>query len=361
MSTLFVRLIFFLLVILGPFAYAQTVSSADTIPVSSKSIFQQREFGKYFISDIYAPITSVQVGTGLNLKEYNISSSRSAVYVPYNETTLGVEIPIYQFNRTNRSGLQTKLSLSIPISAQIWFDFFEKATAPILNTDYRFGVVELNFLKEINRQGIRNLAIKFIPFFHESTHIGDEVLLYRVLSGFPIRRVNVSYEVAELAVTVNDPNGSIRNNHALKLGVRGLLNPSKGWYSVRSIEADTTQVVASKKWWESYVQYQHQRSKGFLASKRAVSVISVEIRNRVRFGYPSYLGQDNLNEWASLALKEDFAFCFNGYLGWKFSFDSQKFPKLGSYIRWYTGINPHGQFRNIPFYDFLGFALVYEN
>jgi hypothetical protein len=351
-----------LLITLSQFSYSQNTLPSDTLPPPSRRFFQQRDFGKYFISDVYAPFTSVQVGTGLNLKEYNISTSRTSVYVPYNETTLGAEIPIYHSSRIHQNGQQSKFALSIPVSAQIWFDFFEKATAPILNTDYRFGVIELNYLRQFNREkGIRNIAIKFIPFFHESTHIGDEVLLYRVLDDFPIRRINVSYELAELAVTLNDPNGSIRNNHAWKLGVRGLLNPSKGWYSIRSVEGDTTQVVPSRKWLESYLQYQHQRSKGFLASKKAVSVISVEVRNRVRFGYPSYLGKDNEDQWSPLALDEDLAVCFNGYVGWKFSFEEDKLPRLGAYLRWYTGINPHGQFRNIPFYDFLGFAIVYEN
>jgi hypothetical protein len=34
---------------------------------------------------------------------------------------------------------------------------------------------------------------------------------------------------------------------------------------------------------------------------------------------------------------------------------------IGGYFRYYTGINPHGQFRNIPRYIFFGIALVYDN
>jgi hypothetical protein len=347
-------------------ALYQQAFSQDTIPenspqAASRSFFHQRNFGKYFISDIYAPVNSIQVGSGLNLREYNISTSRNALYVPYNETTLGVEIPIYQSARTSRKGKDSRFAVSIPISANIWFDFFEKVTAPILNTDYRFGVVELNYLKQIDKWHIKNFAIKLVPLFHESTHLGDELTLFRLTDSLPIIRVNVSYELADLALTVNDPDGSIENNHSFKVGARSLLNPSKGWYSIRSVEGDTTKVVPSTKWFETYFQYQHQRSKGFLASKNAVSVFSLEVRDRVRFGYPSYLTKDDSNIWIGSGELEEKRLSFNGYLGWKFTSDVQKHPKLGAYLRWYTGINPHGQFRNVPFYDFVGFAIVYQN
>ncbi len=98
---------------------AQDSADVEPLNVDEKVMFQQRNFGKYFISDMYAPINSVRLGLGLNLREYNISTNRSAVYVPYNETTLGVELPIYQSTTTNKTGKQSKFSVSIPISANI--------------------------------------------------------------------------------------------------------------------------------------------------------------------------------------------------------------------------------------------------
>jgi hypothetical protein len=149
-----------------------------TAQVSKHRFFAQRDFGRYFVSDIYAPFTKIHAGWGLNLREYNISSSRYAAYVPYNETSLGVEIPVYLFSRKSRGGKQSKFSVSIPVSANIWFDFLEDETAPILNTDYRFALVELNYFQETNWGPIKNFSVKFIPFFHESTHIGDELTLF---------------------------------------------------------------------------------------------------------------------------------------------------------------------------------------
>jgi hypothetical protein len=348
---------FFIIAFLLSFILCSLSSSAsDTTKVAKRNFFSRRDFGKYFLSDIYAPLNSIQVGFGLNLKEYNISSTRKARFVPYNETNLAVEVPIYKSSRILKKGNESKFSLSIPISANIWFDFFEKTTAPILNTDYRFGVCELNYLREINRGLIRNLSIKFIPLFHESTHLGDELTLYRAQDSLPLVRVNVSYEVSEFAITLNDPNGTVENNHSFKVGARFLIRPSKGWYSIRPVEGDTSLVVKTNKSIETYFQYQHQRSRGFLAGEKAMFVFSLEVMNRVKYNYPFDL--------SPIQYKGEIGegrLCVNTYVGWRLQHRSDNEPRFGIYLRHYTGINPHGQFRSIPFYDFLGLSIVYEN
>jgi Protein of unknown function (DUF1207) len=356
---------FFSFVVLGLSSiniYAQADSTqADTTQVS-KQFFHQRDFGRYFIADVYAPQPQVQVGWGLNLKEYNLSPNRSNVYVPYNETNFGAEIPIYNRIKSINGKVHSKFSISTPICATLWFDFTEQLTAPVLNTDYRFAPLEFNYLRRVNRRLIRNYSLKFIPFFHESSHIGDEITLYRKLDSFHVTRVNISYELAELALTINDPENSIKNNHSFKMGVRALLNPSKGWYSIRSVEGDTTLILPTKHWLESYFQYQWQRSSGFLASKKAVFVFSMELRNRVKFGYPIYLEKIGSN-WENIANDEYNTLCSNYYLGWKFNLTPQaeQMPRFGAYLRAYAGSNPYGQFRNIPFYQFVGLAFFYEN
>ena len=344
--------------------YSLPTSAQSDSSVSQKSFFSQRSFGKYFIADIYSPFTKLQAGAGLNLREYNINTSRKALYVFYNETDLAVEVPIYSATWLNRRRQQTRLAISIPVSTNIWFDFTEQITAPILNTDYRFALVELNVLRELNRRHLKNVALKLIPFFHESTHLGDELVINRVSSALPITRVNISYEVAEAALTLNDPNGRAENNHAFKIGVRALLNPSKGWYSIRSVEGDTTKVVPSRRWAEQYAQYQYQQVRGWLASRNAWFILSLEVRNRVQFGYPFYLNSSTVSDPSlvnEIQNNEQRRLCFNGYMGWKFSSNSANIPRLGAYLRAYTGLNPHGQFRNIPFYQFLGLSIVYEN
>jgi hypothetical protein len=319
----------------------------STSKVSTHRLFGQRDFGKYFVSDIYAPVSKIHAGWGLNLSEYNISTSRYAVYVPYNETSLGVEIPVYYLSRKSAQGKQSKFSVSVPISANIWFDFLEDETAPILNTDYRFALAEFNYFQETNWGPIKNFSVKFIPLFHESSHIGDELTLFRVQNNQPVVRVNVSYEVAELALTINDVNKSMDNNHSFKLGIRTLINAKKGWYSIRPAEGDVDLVVSSTKRAETYVQYQHQRTSGRIAGKRKHFIISAEVRNRVKFGYPFDLPA-TVNAVENFGSSEEMRLSFNIYAGWKFKYDPDKYPNLGAFLRWYTGINPHGQFRNIP-------------
>jgi hypothetical protein len=331
----------------------------STSSVSSHRFFAQRDFGKYFVSDIYAPVTKIHAGWGLNLREYNISTSRYAVYVPYNETSLGVEIPVYLLRRKSPGGKESKFSVSIPISANIWFDFLEDETAPVLNTDYRFALAELNYFQETNWGPIKNFSVKLIPFFHESTHIGDELTLFRVQNNQPIVRVNVSYEVAELALTINDANQTMGNNHSFRIGIRTLIKPKKGWYSIRPAEGDVDLVVNSTRRMETAFQYQHQRTNGWIAGKRKHFILSAEVRDRVRFGYPFDLSAspDAAEDYGSFEAKQ---LCFNTYAGWKFKSGPDQYPNFGAYLRWYAGINPHGQFRNIPLYDFLGVAFVYE-
>jgi hypothetical protein len=334
-------------------------ASADS---TDKSYFRQRDFGKYFISDIYTPTPQIQAGFGLNLKDYNLSPNRKAFIIPYNETTFGAEFPIFSKVKYHNHQLKYKFAIATPIAARLWFDFSETITAPILNTDYQFAPLEFHYLRNTNRKFLKNYALKFTPFFHESTHIGDELTLYRVKDNFPITRVNVSYEAAELALTLNDPNGSLERNTAWKVGIKTLINPTKGWYSIRSVEGDTTQAVPTKLSTEYYLQLQRQTNKGFLASKKYIRTFSLEVRYRVQFGYPIILDRiDPAKEWEVYPNQERMGLGINAMWGYKFNVVKNARPRLGVYLRHYLGNNPYGQFRNLPYYQFSGVNIFFEN
>ena len=104
---------------------------------------------------------------------------------------------------------------------------------------------------------------------------------------------------------------------------------------------------------ETYFQYQSQFTSGWLAGKKKHFILSAELRNRVKFGYPFFItpGDDP-------TFFEEHRLSFNGYLGRKFKSYPDKYPNFGAYLRAYTGTNPHGQFRNVPFYNFVGVALI---
>ncbi len=324
--------------------------------------FRQRDFGKYLISDIYAPTSEVQIVAGSNLREYNIDLARTNNYLPYNQTNFGAEIPIFTKVKYTDNCLKYKFSISAPICARVWFDFTEPSTAPILNTDYQFAILEFNYLKTFESNRIKNIAIKLLPYFHESSHLGDEITLFRRLDTVPVVWANVSYQTSELAVTINDANGRLTNNTSFKLGIKILQNTSHGWYSIRNDKGDTAEFIKSNHIIESYFQCQNQASKGWLANDRFIRVMSFELRERVQYGYPTYPEKkDYYKDWTSYSANEKISLCFNGYLGWKFNFSQNLIPKFGAYLRVYEGINPYGQFRNISNYQFVGLSMIYEN
>ncbi len=318
------------------------------------TFFKQRPFGKYFISDYYAPIVNLSSGFALNNDEYNINLSRDQNYLFLTEPLLGAEIPIYL-----RQGEKSSFALSFPISFYTILDILEERTAPILNTDYRVGGFEMNYLHHLSQGPIKNFGIKLIPIFHESTHLGDEITIMRRRDSFPTARINPSYESFELAFLVNDAHSKVERNHSLKLGSRFLFKPKKGWYVVSASEADSASILPSKRGFEPYLQYQFQDPIGFLASKDVMLVVSLEARLRVRYGYPIY-ERNPAGGLIEIPNEEAFQPSFNLLAGWRFT-NQNELRRLGIYFRAYSGVNPHGQFRNLPKYQFFGFSFVYEN
>ncbi len=324
--------------------------------------FRQRDFGKYFISDIYTPTPEVQLLAGPSLRESNIDLARKNNYFPYNQTDFGAEIPVFTRVRYVDNKLKYKFSISLPICARVWFDFTEPSTAPILNTDYQFSIPEFNYLRAIDNKYIKNIEIKWLPYFHESSHLGDEITLFRRLDTMPVVWANVSYETTEMAVTINDANGLLTNNSSFKFGIKVLLNPTQGWYSIRNEKGDTAKFIKTNHLVEGYFQFQNQANKGWLASDKFIRIFSIELRDRVQYGYPTYPEKmDHEKDWSNYSSYEKMSLCVNGYFGWKFNFSKNLIPKFGAYLRVYDGINPYGQFRNISNYQFVGLSLIYEN
>lgn len=314
-----------------------------------------RDFGRYFLADRYAPIVKLGVGLMRVIPDYDISEEpRSTAIVA--EPVLGAQIPLYNLYKGRH-----RFSISFPISFSVWFDFKEARTAPILNTDYRFAVPEFNYNYSFKNSKLGNIGVKFIPFFHESTHIGDEILIDKIRDSIPMARINVSYETFELGCVLNDPfDRKIRNN-ALRVGAKFLWNPKKGYYSSDSLErSPNLEIDPSQRWIEPYVQYQYQDPTTWISfGGKAMFVASVDFYLRVRFGYPyAYL-----NDYGDVEVRQDgeaYELCTNVLAGWKFVRKSGKVSDVGVFLHGYYGINPHGQFRNIPNYPFVGIKIIYD-
>ena len=336
------------------FLLTKSLVAQDTTS-TEKSFFQSRNFGQYFIADHYAPFVKVGVGTTFGLPEYDLRAVNSETYW-FAEPTVGAQIPVY-----SSSGPVSRFALSIPVSFSVWFDFAEPRTAPILNTDYRFALLELNYSRKLPFSFIRNWGIRIIPFFHESTHLGDEIILHRLRVSIPTTRINVSYESFESAILLNDPYQQKVKNHSFRLGAKFLYKPQKGYYTTDSLEMlSGVDIQPSKRWIEPYLQYQFQNPEGWLSNKRMMFVFSADFSLRVRFGYPYYYTDTTGNILQSEGNEEGYQSSINTLWGWKFLNSEEEISDFGVFLKICYGINPHGQFRNIPYYPWLGLTLIYE-
>jgi hypothetical protein len=314
-------------------------------------------FGKPFVAEIHSTAVKVELGYGKAYNEFNLVADGKPFDRPVVELHLGVEIPLYA-----RYGARWGFAATLPVGVHVLEDMFDPVTAPVINTDYRFGGPRFHFIYHLNDSGfLRNLAISWLPIFHECTHLGDEITIYRVEEDLPIRRVNVSYEYTELQLTLNDPAGSRETLHSVRLGaVYRISDRGFGWFSVRTnIEASEAVPLSDSEYrLEFYAQYQFQRADGFLAGPRALNIVSIELRNRLRYGYPIYKKEGDA--WVAKEMKETLMLTVNLYFGWKFFPAHTGGSALGFFLHFYRGINPYGQLRNYPSYPFYGLSMTYD-
>ncbi|MEG1585444.1 MAG: DUF1207 domain-containing protein [Bacteroidales bacterium] len=314
-------------------------------------------FAKPLVSEMEGPMTKVAEGFGRAREEYAPSDKHSDKYVPYLNVSLGVFLPVWSKQLRNNWAI----GIDFPISFHLWLDL-KAQSAPVLNTDYRFAVGEIKVLKKFpNNKYLHNLSMRLAPYCHESTHIGDELTILREQAGFPLTRVNVSYEYSEFAICLNDPNGTRKDNHALKLGIM-LRNPTtKSWFKIYPNEGDSIYNHKMKNIPEFYGEYEWQRSTGWATNKNILNVLSVELRNRAQYKYPSIKWDEGLQMWYAAPVHHSRAWCVNLYYGWKFMpTPNWYYNSVGFYLNAYHGIVPYGQFRNTGGYSYLGFSIVVE-
>jgi hypothetical protein len=303
-------------------------------------LFKDSHILKPFLSEIRSTVIKAELASLNKLDEnYYVTDYTSR---PFIEVHLGTELPLYYLVNKQKD---FKFSFSGYIGNILLIDMFEDNTAPVINTDYFFGL-KAAAIKYIDHSFIRNIGFKLVPVFHESTHIGDEFSIhgFNDLPGF--RRVNVSYEAWEIAAVLNDPDTIKSNLFSAKVGFHGLWNNAKGYYTTDSLETKGVMAPPSEKNYEYYFQMNLQRTRGFLCSDRWMNVLSVEANNRLKFSYDE-------------AIPEERSWNINLYLGWKY-ISEKSGHNLGFFFRYYAGIIPNGQFRNTGGYRYAGISIVYH-
>ena len=266
--------------IIAPKCYSQYICN----DANQYGWFVPIKFARPFVAEMESPLSRVEEGFGRAKEEYTHTDRWGTKMAPYLNVTVGTFIPIWSMEL--KKGWS--IGIDIPIAFHLWLDL-ETISAPVLNTDYRFAVGQIKALKvfDYRNKYLKNLSIRFAPYNHESTHIGDELTVSRRDAGFPITRVNVSYEYSELAVCLNDPNGTRRDNMALKFGVMARNNFAKSWFKIYANEGDTIYNRNMTNIFEFYINYEWQRSTGFATRNNMINVLSAEFRNRARYHYPT--------------------------------------------------------------------------
>jgi len=304
------------------------------------SFFRESDILRPFLSEIRSTIVKCELAY-LNKLDNNYYLDDYAGR-PFVEAHLGADIPFFRVDDPRR---KIKFSTGGYLGNILLIDMLESNTSPIINTDYFFGL-QASAIKYTDNRYIRNIGIKLVPIFHESTHLGDEFSLhgYRNIPDF--RRVNVSYEAWEAAVVLNDPDTIKTNLLSVKAGFNRLFNDSKGYYNTDTLETKGAIIPSSDKNFEYYFQVNLQRTNGFLCSDRWMQVFSAEVSNRLRFSYDQ-------------VIPEKRTWNINIYLGWKYVTKTSG-RNLGLFARYYQGIIPNGQFRNTSGYHFAALSIVYN-
>ena len=321
--------------LLIPFFILSSLSDVFSQSDSNFFVFTSRDFNKPFVSEISSTLNNLSFG----IVESTKISGRDVKKLTVNEIHLGIDLPLIYSNKNKLTW-----ALSIPISTHmVWYPL-EETTSPIINTDYRFGLSCTGHIKFGNPY-IKNISFEIKPFAHESTHLGDELTISGFLDDTSFYRVNISYEYYEISLTLNDPEVLNENALSLRFGFIGLINPQKGYYTLSENEIGDNTLYPSKRWGEIYIDLNYKKVNGFLTSKHWKPNISLELRNRVKYNYGN-------------TEKENRIWCVNTYAGYCYTPKKiDAIESIGHYIRYYNGLNPHGQFRNGTCY-FIGYSII---
>lgn len=312
--------------------------------------FVYAPYGRSLYADVHPFMPRLDIGMNTNHLSYDYSANLDKKYRFTTHGLFGFNLDIW---RGEWSDGQFGLLFSFAMSADLWLDVAEPVTAPVVNTDYRISAPTTTFIQRFDNKYARNYSISWTPFRHESTHIGDEMQIQRIDNGYALKRVNVSYNYTELAVTLNEPEDKMRQTHTVRLGVMLLYNWAKGWYFIDQADGDSKCASPRRSPWEAYLQYQYQSP----TSRHGFQGIgSAELRNRALYGY-DLLAKDN-----TTCPIEKRIFTVNLFAGVRYNMPHYDGYFSGISIGWrfYYGNCPYGQFRSIPNYLQTGLCLIFD-
>jgi hypothetical protein len=260
---------------------------------------------------------------------------------------VGAELPVFGWeSEASLSGRMPKGAIGvgvwIPIDFHMIEDFVDDS-GPIVNTDYRFGVMgKLQY-------GLSSeewLALR-VHIGHESTHLGDE---FSIVGQRAFRRtferINVSWEYLDVGVLYERPVWSLRG------GVTTTLPFGDSYYETGPgsiTESPLGPVTESKNWIDPYLGFEATQDQAFGANSGVGWDLyySGELRWRSVYDYHKARPDEGEDRQASVNL----------IAGVKKNGTAKGFGRASPFVRFYYGVNPHGQFRNQKSYKQYGIGL----
>lgn len=255
---------------------------------------------------------------------------------------LGAELPVFGWESEDSLGGRVGegeigVGLWVPIDFHMIEDFVDES-APIVNTDYRFGgMVKLQYGLSADEW----LAVR-IFVGHESTHRGDE---FSIVGQRTFRRtferINVSWEYLDIGMLYEREAWSVRG------GVTATVPFGGGYYETGPgtvTQSPVGPVTESKNWIDPYAGFDTEWEK---RKRKWAAYLSGELRWRSVYDY--HKADPNAAEERQPSI--------NLIAGVKKTGDAKGLGRASPFVRLYWGVNPHGQFRNQKDYTEAGIGL----
>jgi hypothetical protein len=322
------------------------VTAASPLSAQQFFAFEGRRYFDPLIAGVREPHISAVIGTSSRMAFQVSTAERRLAW----DIDVGAELPLFGWESA------AAVSGKVPARATgigLWFpiDFhmiedFEDASNPIVNNDYRFGLMLKlqRWLSPTSHLGMR------LHVGHESTHLGDEFSIL-ALQHHPatFERINVSWEFLDTSVLYERNFGA--GEWSVRAGVTSTLPFGDSYYSTddNSVTGSPIGIVTeSANWLDPHggfqVQWDELAGDGFFS--RFAGYGSVELRWRSIYDYHKADAGDRESRRASFNVIAGVKPTGVGDLG-----------LTSLFIRLYNGVNPHGQFRNQRDFTFVGFGM----
>jgi hypothetical protein len=308
---------------LGWFAIAILVVATPCIAQTQAKFFADATYYESLLADPRAHRIQILIPGWSDEFPHSVNEGKRFAW----QVTLGDELPIVKVSNQESPLPMARgkfgFGLWIPISFHMIEDFKDTSN-PIVDTDYRFGfMTKLQYgLSDTLR-----LGVKFVPWIHESTHLGDEYVILAQEGAF--ERVNVSHEDWEYGVSLEGDQWKIRHH-----GTRPW--KKKGYYSDHLLGSDVATLTPSKKNYEPSFGFEYRISRVRWKTRRLY--VSADTRNKLIYNYHQTPENPERRQWSH-----------NLQVGLVQVADvggEDRSPLKQIFVQVYYGVNPYGQLRS---------------